>query len=157
VRTISDVTPSTPEPLRVACDGSSLGNPGPGGWAWYASDALHASGGAAHTTNNVMELTAVAEALRTLPDDAPLTLVCDSRYVIDACTKWIHGWKRNGWKTAAGKAVANQELVMQIDTLLRARRAPVRFEWVKAHVARGGDPLNEAADALARAAAEARR
>lgn len=141
-------------PLIVACDGSSLGNPGPGGWAWAASDTVYGAGGADHTTNNAMELTAVAEALRTLPDDQPLVLICDSRYVIDSVTRWIHGWRRNGFRTKAGSPIANRELIEAIDTLLRNRPAPVRFEWVRGHT---GHPLNETADRLARNEATLRR
>lgn len=140
-----------PHMIRVACDGSSLGNPGPAGWAWYVSPELHGSGGVARSTNNIMELTAVAEALTSLPTDQPITLICDSRYVIDACTTWIHRWRRTGWKTAAGKPVSNQNLIMRIDTLMSARKEPTCWEWVRGHA---GHPLNEAADTFARAQAE---
>jgi ribonuclease HI len=136
--------------IVVATDGSCLANPGPGGWCWYADDGRWAAGGAPHTTNNQMELQAVLEALRSLPSTRPLVIRADSSYTIDACTKWIHGWKRRGWKTAQGAPVKNRETIQAIDHALDGRL--VAFEWVKGHA---GHALNEAADGRCRAAAEA--
>ena len=137
-------------PIVVATDGSCLTNPGPGGWCWYADDDRWATGAEPATTNNRMELMAVLEALRVLPADRLLVIKADSSYTIDACTKWIHGWKRRGWKTAQRAPVKNRELIEAIDTALTGRA--VTFEWVKGHA---GHDLNEAADLRCRAAAEA--
>jgi ribonuclease HI len=136
--------------IVVATDGSCLTNPGPGGWCWYADDTTWAAGGETHTTNNRMELLAVLEALSAMPRERPLVIHADSSYTIDACTKWIHGWKRRGWKTAQGAAVKNREVIEAIDGALTGRA--VTFEWVKGHA---GHVMNEAADGRCRAAAEA--
>lgn len=134
----------------VAVDGAAAGNPGPGGWAWYVDDARWGSGGEKRTTNNRMELIAALEALRSIPGN--IHLVCDSKYVVESATKWIHGWKRRGWCKADGSEIANKDLISELDTELHGRL--VRFEWVRGH---DGHPLNEAADIRARAAAEAYR
>lgn len=134
--------------LIVASDGSALGNPGPGGWGWYIDDDRWASGGVEHTTNNIMELHAVLDLLQSIDRDVALNVRTDSQYVIQALTEWIKGWRRRGWKTAAGKPVANQELIQAIDAELSGR--DVTFTWVKGH---SGDPMNERADDLARSAA----
>lgn len=134
----------------VTCDGSSLGNPGYGGWAWFVSHAEWGSGNAGGVTNNQMELTAIREALQNVPDGVTEILIrSDSRYSIDALTKWVHGWRRRGWTTADGKSVANRELIEEI--LLLSGKLRVRYEWVRGHA---GDEWNEAADAHARGAAE---
>jgi ribonuclease HI len=133
----------------VATDGSCLRNPGPGGWCWFVDGGRWAAGGERDTTNNRMELLAVLEALTAVPRDHALLVRADSSYTIDACTKWIHGWKRRGWKTAQGAAVKNREIIEAIDLALATRT--VTFEWVKGHA---GHALNEAADARCRAAAE---
>jgi ribonuclease HI len=137
-------------PIIVATDGSCLTNPGPGGWCWYSTDSSWAAGGVAHTTNNQMELSAVLEALTALPSNRPLVIRADSSYTIDACTKWIHGWRRRGWRTSQGGPVKNRDVIEAIDGALAGRS--VQFEWVKGHA---GHALNEAADARCRAAAEA--
>jgi ribonuclease HI len=137
--------------LVASCDGSSLGNPGPGGWCWYVNDHQWAAGGHQDTTNNRMELTAVLDILQvTETSRATLELRCDSRYVIDALTKWIHGWKKRGWTTASGGPVANRDLIEDIHNRLTGR--DVTFTWVRGH---DGDDGNEAADLRARGAAEA--
>ena len=137
--------------LYAAADGSALGNPGPMGWAWYIDDDRWAAGGAPHGTNNIGELTAVLELLRaTAHTGEELVVECDSRYVIDAITKWIAGWKRRGWKKADGKPVLNRELMEALDSEMQGRQ--VSFEWVKGHT---GHPLNEAADVRANGAARA--
>jgi ribonuclease HI len=144
------VTVTAGPAIVVATDGSCLTNPGPGGWCWYADDGCWAAGGEADTTNNRMELSAVLEALRTLPSDRPLVIKADSSYTIDACTKWIHGWKARGWKTSQRTPVKNREIIEAIDAELTGRN--VTFEWVKGHAGHG---LNEAADERCRNAAEA--
>ncbi len=137
-------------PVVVATDGSCLTNPGPGGWCWYSNGDCWAAGGEPETTNNRMELMAVFEVLRSLPTQRSILIKADSSYTIDACTKWIHGWKRRGWKTAQGSPVKNREIIEAIDAALVGR--DVVFEWVKGH---SGHSLNEAADERCRAAAEA--
>jgi ribonuclease HI len=134
----------------VATDGSCLRNPGPGGWCWYVDDDCWAAGGEVDTTNNRMELTAVAMLLEAVPAGRRVHIQADSSYVIDALTKWRHGWKRRGWRTAGGEPVKNRELMEQLDALVDSR-APT-FEWVRGH---DGHPANEAADVRAREAATA--
>ncbi len=138
--------------ITAAADGSALGNPGPTGWAWYIDAQRWASGGSPHGTNNQGELTAVLELLRATRTVAqePLVIECDSKYVIDSLTKWMPGWKRNGWRKADKKPVLNRELLEALDAELTGR--DVRFTWVKGHA---GHPLNEAADERAQAAARA--
>ncbi|MGN0062637.1 MAG: RNase H family protein [Nocardioides sp.] len=136
--------------LIAAADGSALGNPGPAGWGWYVDRDRWASGGWAHGTNNMGELMAVLDLLRqTAHLGEPLHVLCDSKYVIDSITKWMPGWKRNGWRKKDKKPVLNLELMQAIDA---AMRPDVTFEWVKGHA---GHALNEAADRLANAAAQA--
>ncbi len=137
--------------LIAAADGSALGNPGPSGWAWYVDDDCWASGGWAHGTNNMGELTAVLDLLQqTAGVDDDLHVFCDSTYAINAITKWMAGWKRRGWKKGDGKPVANVEIMKALDEAMQGRR--VVFEWVKGHA---GHVLNEKADELANAAARA--
>jgi ribonuclease HI len=139
-------------PLKVACDGSALRNPGPAGWAWYVSPECWAAAGQRLATNNVMELTAVLsflEATRGLIDQVPTVIICDSQYVIKSCTIWWKGWVRNEWRTANGKPVANVDLIQAMVPLL-AERTDTRFQWVRGHT---GHPLNEAADRHAQNAA----
>lgn len=141
--------------LFAYTDGACSGNPGPGGWGvlMRAKDASGAiikerelSGGAELTTNNQMELMAAISALEALERPAELTIVTDSTYVKNGVTGWIHGWKKNGWKTAAKKPVKNVELWQRIDAA--QARHQVTWEWVKGHA---GHPENERADELARA------
>jgi ribonuclease HI len=135
--------------IIAAADGSALGNPGPAGWAWYVDESCWASGGWAHGTNNMGELTGVLDLLQqTAHLDEDLRIVCDSTYVINSVTKWMPGWKRRGWKKSDGKPVLNLEIMKAIDAAMQGRR--VQFEWVKGHT---GHDLNEAADLLANAAA----
>jgi ribonuclease HI len=137
--------------IRAAADGSALGNPGPAGWAWYVDDSCWAAGGWKHATNNQAELTAVLQLFKaTERVDDDLLILCDSQYVINCVTKWMPGWKKKGWRKADGKPVMNVELLKEIDAALVGRR--YRFEWVKGHA---NHPLNEAADARARAVSEA--
>jgi ribonuclease HI len=137
--------------ITAAADGSALGNPGPAGWAWYIDDNNWAAGGWKHATNNQGELKAVLELFRaTAHVDDDLLVLCDSQYVINSVTKWMRSWKAKGWRKADGKAVMNLELLQEIDEALVGRS--YRFEWVKGHA---NHPLNEAADARARAVSEA--
>lgn len=139
--------------ITAAADGSSLDNPGPAGWAWYIDEGRWAAGGWPRGTNNMGELMAVLDLLRaTAGADDALTILCDSQYAINCCTKWIPGWKRRGWKKRDGKPVLNRDLLEQLDVELTGR--DVTFEWVKGHA---GHRLNEAADTRARAAATAFR
>ncbi len=109
-------------------------------------------GGDKATTNNRMEMLAVIEALNALKGPSRITLHVDSTYVKDGLTKWIHGWKRNGWKTAAKKPVKNQDLWMAMDEA--CQRHDITWKWVKGHA---GDPGNEKADELARRGTEEAR
>ncbi|MFW6413159.1 MAG: ribonuclease HI [Oceanicaulis sp.] len=139
----------------IHTDGACSGNPGPGGWGailQYGKHEKELSGGEAETTNNRMELMAAIAALEALKRRSAVRLVTDSTYVRDGVTKWIHGWKRNGWKTAAKKPVKNEDLWKRLDAA--AARHDVAWEWVKGHA---GHPENERADALARAAISALR
>ena len=143
--------------LKAFTDGACSGNPGPGGWgvvlqAINAGDIVkerELSGGAGETTNNQMELMAAISALETLDRASTITVVTDSSYVKDGVSTWIHGWKRNGWKTTAKKPVKNVELWQRLDAA--QARHNVTWEWVKGHA---GHPENERADALARAGME---
>lgn len=139
--------------LIAAADGSALGNPGPAGWGWYIDENRWAAGGWPHGTNNMGELMAVLDLLRATRDAGPLTILCDSQYVINSVTKWMAGWKRKGWKKGDGKPVLNLELMQALDAELNGG-APrdVQFQWVKGHA---GHPLNEQADRLANGAAVA--
>ena len=140
--------------LFAFTDGACSGNPGPGGWGalLQARDGdrvlreKELSGGEAGTTNNRMELMAATEALNALSRPSRVTIVTDSNYVKDGITKWIHGWKAKGWKTAQKKPVKNAELWQALDAA--AARHDVTWEWVKGHA---GHPENERADELARA------
>lgn len=138
--------------IVAAADGSALGNPGPAGWAWVVDEDHWRSGGWPRATNNQGELMAVLDLLQSTAHraDEQLHILCDSKYVIDSVTKWMPGWKRKGWRKADGKPVLNRELLEGIDQALVGRQ--VTFEWVKGHA---GHPMNEAADAHARAAATA--
>ena len=133
-------------------DGACSGNPGPGGWGvvlQYGDHEKTLAGGEAETTNNRMELRAAIEALKALKSPCALTIHTDSRYVMDGITKWIHGWKRNNWRTAGKKPVKNVDLWQELDSLLSSKGHDVSWQWVKGHA---GNPGNEQADTLAREA-----
>jgi len=140
--------------LIAYTDGACSGNPGPGGWgvllrAMRDDTTLkerELSGGEAETTNNRMELLAAIHALETLSKPSQITIVTDSAYVKNGVTGWIHGWKRNGWKTSAKKPVKNVDLWQRLDAA--QDRHDVTWKWVKGHA---GHPENERADELARA------
>lgn len=133
--------------VKMWTDGACKGNPGPGGWGVlmrYGQHEKELFGGEAVTTNNRMELTAVIEGLRALTRPSKVELHVDSTYVMKGMTEWIHGWKRNGWRTSAKKPVANAELWQELDGLIS--RHDVSWTWVRGHA---GDPGNERADELA--------
>jgi ribonuclease HI len=133
--------------VEMWSDGACKGNPGPGGWGVWMRSGPHERelfGGDPLTTNNRMELQAVIEGLGALKGPSDVTLHVDSQYVMNGVTKWIAGWKRNGWRTSDKKAVKNQELWQALDDAVA--RHTVRWVWVKGHA---GDPGNERADALA--------
>ena len=139
--------------LFAYTDGACSGNPGPGGWgavlvAREGEAVLRErllKGGEAATTNNRMELSAAIAALEALDRPAAITVVTDSAYLRDGVSRWIHGWKRNGWRTADGKPVKNEDLWRRLDSA--AARHAVTWQWVRGHA---GHPENERADALAR-------
>lgn len=134
--------------VEIFTDGACSGNPGPGGWAAIlrvGERERELSGGEASTTNNRMELMGAISGLEALKRPCDVKLYTDSRYVLEGATKWIHGWKRNGWRTADKKAVKNVELWRR----LAAAAAPhtVHWTWVKGH---SGHVENDRADLLAR-------
>ncbi len=138
--------------VEIFTDGACSGNPGPGGWGVllrYGDKEKELSGGAAETTNNRMELSAAIEALNALTRPCAVDLYTDSTYVKDGITKWMHNWKRNGWRTAAKKPVKNAELWQALDDALGPH--DVTWHWVKGHA---GHPENERADELARTGME---
>lgn len=135
--------------FRIFTDGACLNNPGVGGWAFVILDekgAIFAEerGAAFETTNNRMELMAVLQALRKVPADAPVFVTSDSKYVINGATDWLVNWIKRGWKTAAGKDVANKDLwrEMQLEITKRAR-VRIQWHWVKGHA---GHEWNERCD-----------
>jgi ribonuclease HI len=136
--------------VDIWTDGACSGNPGPGGWGAvlrYGATEKEISGGEAATTNNRMELMAAISALEALKKPSTVRLHTDSKYVMDGLTKWIHGWKKNGWKTADKKPVKNEDLWKRLDTA--NARHDVTWKWVKGHA---DDVMNNRADELARAA-----
>lgn len=138
--------------LKIYTDGSCLGNPGPGGWAFVATDGKNTaerSGGEKDTTNNKMELTAVIRALSAAKKHAEVEIHTDSQYVKNGMQAWIKNWKKNGWKTADKKPVKNQELWQELDEL--AQQIKIHWHWVRGHA---GHEMNERVDELARSSAE---
>ena len=132
--------------VTIYTDGACKGNPGPGGWGalMIAGDNRRELwGGELATTNNRMELTAAIEALRALKRPTRVRLFTDSKYVMQGIETWIHGWKKNGWRTSDKKPVKNMDLWQALDALAVAQQ--VEWRWVKGH---SGDPGNERADAL---------
>lgn len=142
--------------ITAAVDGSSLGNPGPAGWAWVISEDCWDAGGWPSGTNNLGELNAVLELLNATAQaglaDEDLHILADSQYAINVISKWSPGWKKRGWVKADKKPIKNLELIQEIDRAMQGRA--VTFEWVKGHA---GHPLNERADDAARSCAEAYR
>jgi ribonuclease HI len=133
--------------IEIYTDGACKGNPGPGGWGAYLKYGEHEKelfGGEAHTTNNRMELLGVISALAALTRTCEVTIHTDSQYVKNGIETWIHGWKKNGWKTAAKQPVKNEDLWKMLDA--QVARHQVQWRWVKGHA---GNPGNERADQLA--------
>ena len=131
----------------IHTDGACSGNPGPGGWGavlQYGDTVKELKGGAPLTTNNQMELTAAIEALTALKRPCEIELHTDSNYVKDGLTKWIHGWKKNGWRTADKKPVKNADLWQRLEEV--ATPYQIDWVWVKGHAGHEG---NERADELA--------
>ncbi|ELS31967.1 MULTISPECIES: ribonuclease HI [Pseudanabaena] len=148
----SPITDSAPSKIiSIHTDGACSKNPGPGGWGvvihFDDGSTKEIGGGIRETTNNQMELQgaiAALEFLATHKQSTPVDLYTDSKYVLDGITKWIKGWKKNGWKTKDNKPVKNQELWQQLDPL---NSSNIRWHWVEGH---SGDPDNERCDAIAR-------
>ncbi len=136
-----------PQTVYIYTDGACKGNPGVGGWGAllrYGQHEKELLGGAAETTNNRMELTAVIEALRALKRSSRVQICTDSQYVKNGMESWIEGWKKNGWQTASKQPVKNADLWRELDALVQQHQ--VTWTWVKGHA---GHPENERADALA--------
>jgi ribonuclease HI len=136
--------------VDIWTDGACSGNPGPGGWGailHYAGTEKELSGAEGATTNNRMELMAAIMALEALKRPSKVRLHTDSKYVMDGLTKWIHGWKKNGWKTADKKPVKNEDLWKRLDAANAAHQ--VEWKWVKGH---SDNVNNNRADELARSA-----
>lgn len=134
-------------PVYLYTDGACKGNPGPGGWGVLMRYGRHEKalyGGQADTTNNRMELTAVIEGLLALKRPCHVIICTDSQYVKNGMEKWIHAWKKNGWKTASKRAVKNAELWQQLDQLVTKHQ--IEWQWVRGH---NGHADNERADQLA--------
>jgi ribonuclease HI len=139
--------------VEIATDGACKGNPGPGGWGAVIRSGEREkdiSGGENPTTNNRMELMAAIKALEALKKPCRVTLSTDSKYVMDGLTKWIHGWRKNGWKTADRKPVKNADLWQEL--VAASTPHQIEWKWVKGH---NGHPDNERADKLASDAAMA--
>ncbi len=139
----------------IHTDGACSGNPGPGGWGAILESGEHRkelSGSEAESTNNRMELMAAIASLEALKGPSRVDLWTDSNYLRDGITKWIHGWRRNGWKTADKKPVKNVELWQRLDEAVK--RHTIEWHWLKGHA---GHPENERADELAREAIKAIR
>ncbi len=134
--------------VDIFTDGACSGNPGPGGWGAilrYRGAEREINGGEPETTNNRMEMMAAIQALEALRRPSRVVLCTDSKYLCDGITKWIHGWKKRGWKSAAKKPVKNQDLWRRLDAATAGH--DIEWRWVKGHA---GHPENERADELAR-------
>ncbi len=134
--------------VTIYTDGACSGNPGPGGWGailTLGERRKEIFGGEAHTTNNRMELMAAISALEALKRPCTVDLHTDSQNLRNGIMSWIHGWKKNGWKTADKKPVKNVDLWQRLDEALKPHN--VHWHWVKGHA---GHPMNERADELAR-------
>jgi ribonuclease HI len=141
--------------VQLFTDGACLGNPGPGGWAFvlrFGKFKKEQAGYAPDTTNNRMEIQAAVEGLRALIEPCEVDITTDSEYLKNGITKWIQGWKRNGWRTASKEPVKNQDLWQQLDE--QTARHTTRWHWTKGHA---DHPDNNRCDELATAAARARK
>jgi ribonuclease HI len=162
LRIVETPVEARPGEALVWTDGACRGNPGPGGWAAIVvpaggAELVELSGGDPDTTNNRMEYTAALEGLRSLAAGSRACVVTDSKLMLESMTKWIHGWKRRGWRTAGGDPVKNQDLVRALEAEI-ARHAEVRWHWVRGHetgAEHAHKALNDRADRLAVAAAAA--
>ncbi len=137
--------------IEIYCDGCCLGNPGAGGWGavlLFNGHVKKINGGAKDTTNNRMELTAAIESLKAINKNYPIVIYTDSQYVINGITKWIHGWRKNGFKGSDKKPIKNQDLWLALDEY--NQKFAVSWQWVKGHSGIAG---NELADELAKTAA----
>jgi ribonuclease HI len=135
--------------VTIYTDGACSGNPGPGGWGailQFGDTTKELNGGEAHTTNNRMELMAAIAALEALKRPCAVDLHTDSQYLRNGIMTWIHGWKKNGWRTSDKKLVKNVDLWKRLDEALAHHK--IQWHWVKGHA---GHPMNERADELARA------
>ncbi len=144
-----------PNLVELYTDGACSGNPGPGGWGavlMWRGNEKELSGGENPTTNNRMELMAAIEGLKAIRREMDVRVWTDSVYVRDGITKWVHGWKRSGWKTADKKPVKNVDLWQAL--LAAAEGHRIEWRWIKGHA---GNPGNERADALARSAIVAQK
>lgn len=134
--------------VKIYTDGACIGNPGPGGWAaivqYPDKDPVELCGGFSGTTNNRMEILAAIYALESLQTESKVTLITDSKYLIQAIEDWIKRWKHNGWRTSNGTPVKNKDLWLRLDALVKKHK--VSFKWVKGHA---GNPQNERCDELA--------
>lgn len=133
--------------IEIFTDGACRGNPGPGGWGAVLRAGAHEkkiSGAEKHTTNNRMELMAVIKALESVKNSSKIAITTDSQYVKNGISLWIHGWKKNGWKTSDKKPVKNIDLWQELDTLVQSH--DISWHWVRGHT---GHPENELADELA--------
>ena len=144
-----------PDNLQIITDGSCLGNPGPGGWAciirWDGGER-ELTGSEVQTTNNRMELTAAIRGLESVHEPAVVEVVTDSQYVLRGITEYISRWKQNGWRTSAGAPIANQDLWLRLDELVRSHT--VRWTWIKGHANHADQ---NRCDGLALAAARLRK
>lgn len=142
-------------PVIIYTDGGCIGNPGPGGWAavlQYGEHRKELSGRWRATTNNRMELRAAIESLEALKRPCRVEIYTDSVYLRDGITQWVHGWQRNGWRTANKQPVKNQDLWRRLLAAVarHAENGGVEWHWTKGHA---GHDLNERADELANTAA----
>ncbi len=138
--------------IKIYSDGSSLGNPGPGGWGTILEFNAHTkelSGGDPDTTNNQMELIGVIEGLKALKEPCEVEIISDSKYVVQAINEWLNGWIKNNWRTAGKKPVKNLELWKEYVTIAQPHK--IKATWVKGH---NGHPQNERCDLLAREEAQ---